>query len=119
MKLDGYRIRNIRRNGKASAYEITQLADTALHFLEKQHPADILDNQVIAESKALGSKAIKLPGISELIEISDCLPNVKEVTLWNAAISKCADSLKQQGFTLEGDQVNGVIPLAAPAPGGE
>lgn len=60
-------------------------------------------NAAIQEAKALGCKAIKLPGFSELIELSDCIPSVKDVSLWDAAISKCAEMLREQGFTVEGE----------------
>lgn len=64
--------------------------------------ADTLQLTEIALA-ALTAPPVKLPGISELIESSESMPNVRDVLIWDAAIKLCAEAIRSAGYQVEGE----------------
>lgn len=50
---------------------------------------------------SLTAQPVKLPGISELIESSECMPNVRDVLIWDDAIKSCAEAIRAAGYEVE------------------
>jgi len=50
---------------------------------------------------ALTAQPVKLPGISELIESNGCMPNVRDVSIWDEAIKLCGENIRAAGHEVQ------------------
>jgi len=50
---------------------------------------------------ALTAQPVKLPGISELIESNGCMPNVRDVSIWDEGIKLCAENIRAAGYQVK------------------
>ncbi|ARF49993.1 hypothetical protein [Pantoea stewartii] len=46
-------------------------------------------------------RPVELPGVSDLIDSSESIPSVRDVAIWDSAVAKCAELLRQQGYEVK------------------
>lgn len=101
---------------KQEKQELIEKCRKDISQIQSWHDADDYLSDIKIYEIALASLTappVKLPGISELIETSDGLPNVRDVSLWDEAIKLCAENIRTAGYEVEGQPVepsdNGLV----------
>lgn len=46
-------------------------------------------------------RPVELPRLSDLIDSSESMPSVRDVAIWDSAVAKCAELLRQQGYEVK------------------